>query len=267
MGIAQQVEMHLPYMRRFARALCGNQASGDAYVATVIETLISAPDSVVVGIRPKAALYNLLLKLWNSVSVNMEAGAVDGNAAAAAADRSLDSITPKARQAFLLVAMEDFDTREAAQILEISEIELSQLIDEAGRQMAEQVATDVLIIEDEPLIAIDLAHIMTSLGHKVVSTARTHGEALAAVQHGRPGLVLADINLADGSSGIDAVNDLLKTFHAPVIFITSYPERLLTGERPEPTFLITKPFQHEMIKAIASQALFFDRKAKPYTAA
>ena len=163
MGIAQQVEMHLPYMRRFARALCGNQASGDAYVATVIETLISAPDSVVVGIRPKAALYNLLLKLWNSVSVNMEAGAVDGNAAAAAADRSLDSITPKARQAFLLVAMEDFDTREAAQILEISEIELSQLIDEAGRQMAEQVATDVLIIEDEPLIAIDLAHIMTCL--------------------------------------------------------------------------------------------------------
>ncbi len=263
MGIAQQVGMHLPYMRRFARALCGSQTSGDAYVATMLETLISAPDSILTDISPRAAFYHLLLKLWNSIGVNMEAAQVEGNPAAAAADRSLDTITPKARQAFLLVAMEDFPTHEAARILEVSESELARLIDEAGRQMAEQVATDVLIIEDEPLIAIDLETIMISLGHKVISTARTHGEALAAVQHGRPGLVPADIHLADGSSGIDAVNDLLKSFHAPVIFITAYPERLLTGERPEPAFLIAKPFQHETVKAIASQALFFDRKAKP----
>jgi DNA-binding LytR/AlgR family response regulator len=158
--------------------------------------------------------------------------------------------------------MENFTPEEAAAVLEVSDTELNQLVHQAGREMAEQTATDVLIIEDEPLIAIDLETIMTSLGHKVVSTARTHGEALAAVQNGRPGLVLADINLADGSSGLDAVNDLLKVFQAPVIFITAYPELLLTGERPEPAFLITKPFQHEMVKAIASQALFFDSKAK-----
>jgi hypothetical protein len=46
-----------------------------------------------------------------------------------------------------------------------------------------------------------------------------------------------------------------------VIFITAYPERLLTGERPEPTFLITKPFQPEIVKAVISQALFFDANA------
>jgi CheY-like chemotaxis protein len=74
-------------------------------------------------------------------------------------------------------------------------------------------------------------------------------------------MVLADIQLADGSSGIDAVNDILTTFKLPVIFITAYPERLLTGERPEPTFLITKPFQPEIVKAVISQALFFDAKA------
>ena len=72
-----------------------------------------------------------------------------------------------------------------------------------------------------------------------------------------PGLVLADIQLADGSSGIDAVKDILKRFDVPVIFITAFPERLLTGERPEPTFLITKPFQPETVKAAISQALFF----------
>ena len=43
----------------------------------------------------------------------------------------------------------------------------------------------------------------------------------------------------------------------PVIFITAFPERLLTGERPEPTFLITKPFQPETVKAAIGQALFF----------
>jgi len=73
----------------------------------------------------------------------------------------------------------------------------------------------------------------------------------------RPGLVLADVQLADGSSGIDAVSDILGEFDVPVIFITAFPERLLTGERPEPTYLISKPFQPENVKAAISQALFF----------
>ena len=88
--------------------------------------------------------------------------------------------------------------------------------------------------------------------------ARTHNQAVEAVKRHRPGLVLADIQFADGSSGIDAVNDILKSFEVPVIFITAYPERLLTGERPEPAFLITKPFRPDMVKAMVSQALFFD---------
>ncbi|MDX2266134.1 MAG: response regulator [Hyphomicrobiales bacterium] len=262
MTLANDVAMHLPYMRRFARALCGSQASGDAYVASVLQTLVQAPSSLSSHVRIKAGLYKLLLDLWNSVPVNLEISEADKSHNAEAADRSLHMITPKARQAFLLTAMEDFSVEETAAILGVDEARAQALIDEAGRQMAEQVATDVLIIEDEPLIAIDLENIMISLGHKVMATARTHGEALAALQNGRPGLVLADIHLADGSSGLDAVNDLLKMFQAPVIFITAFPERLLTGERPEPAFLITKPFRNDLVKAVASQALFFDNKAR-----
>lgn len=71
-------------------------------------------------------------------------------------------------------------------------------------------------------------------------------------------MVLADIQLADGSSGIDAVNDILAASAIPVIFITAFPEHLLTGERPEPTFLVTKPFDENMVKALISQALFFN---------
>ena len=95
-----------------------------------------------------------------------------------------------------------------------------------------------------------------------MGVARTHAEAIGATARGTPGLVLADIQLADGSSGLDAVNEMLGTFQVPVIFITAYPDRLLTGERPEPAFLITKPYQPDTVKAIVSQALFFDRRAK-----
>jgi hypothetical protein len=55
---------------------------------------------------------------------------------------------------------------------------------------------------------------------------------------------------------------MLESFEAPVIFITAYPERFLTGERPEPAFLIPKPYQPSTVSAVISQALFFDRKAR-----
>ncbi|MGB6197564.1 MAG: response regulator, partial [Methyloceanibacter sp.] len=164
--------------------------------------------------------------------------------------------------AFLLSAVEGFSAPDIASILGIDEDEVMELIDQAGREIAAQVATDVLVIEDEPMIAMDLESIVEGLGHKVMAVARTHAEALKAIAHEKPGLVLADIQLADGSSGLDAVNEMLGSFQVPVIFITAYPDRLLTGERPEPAFLITKPYQPDTVKAIVSQALFFERRAR-----
>ncbi len=103
---------------------------------------------------------------------------------------------------------------------------------------------------------------MEGLGHRVLGVARTHKEAMALAKVKRPGIILADIQLADGSSGLDAVNEMLRSFEVPVIFITAYPERFLTGERPEPAFLIAKPFQPSTVSAVLSQALFFERNAK-----
>ncbi len=143
----------------------------------------------------------------------------------------------------------------------VDEFRVRELIDEAGREIANQIATDLLIIEDEMIIAMDLESIMRDLGHRVTAMVRTRSEALEAVKRKRPGLVLADIQLADDSSGLDAVNDMLEKFDVPVVFVTAHPDRLLTGKRPEPSFLITKPFQPDMVKAIVSQALFFDTRA------
>ncbi len=101
------------------------------------------------------------------------------------------------------------------------------------------------------------------MGNHVVGIATTHEEAVTLFNERQPSIVLADIQLADGSSGIDAVNEILAGSDVPVIFITAFPERLLTGERPEPTFLITKPFQRATVKAAIAQALFFDTTTVP----
>lgn len=175
---------------------------------------------------------------------------------------NLTALSPIPRQAFLLVTVEGFSNEEAAEILGVTEGEFLDLLSQASNEISRQVATDILIIEDEPLIAMDIEEMVESLGHHVVGTARTHTEAIAMFGRTKPKMVLADIQLADGSSGIDAVNEILASASVPVIFITAFPERLLTGERPEPAFLVTKPFNPEMVKALISQALFFDRQAK-----
>lgn len=263
MSIAERVTAHLPYLRRFARSVTGSQKSGDAYVVSTLEAMLADPAIFAAELPPRVALYRLFLKMLNSISLNTHKSDRQPHPALDAVRRNLEMLAPKARQAFLLVAVEEFQPHDAALVMDVDAGELQSLIDEAGREIAKQMATDVVIIEDEPLIALDLEQLVTDLGHRVVKIARTAQDAVEAVKRLRPGLVLADIHLADGSSGLDAVNEILRTFSLPVVFVTAYPQRLLTGTRPEPTFLITKPFQPENIKAVISQALFFDIRGRP----
>ena len=212
------------------------------------------------GASTRVALYRLFTKIWNSVALNGKA--TRGAAAASRSRRHLAQIAPMPRQAFLLVALEGLSEDDAAKVLDIDVPRLRELVEDSGRELAAEIATDVLIIEDETFIALDLEGLVEGLGHRVLGVARTHSEAVALAKAKRPGIILADIQLADGSSGLDAVNEMLRTFEVPVIFITAYPERFLTGERPEPAFLIAKPFQPATVSAVLSQALFFERNAK-----
>jgi DNA-directed RNA polymerase specialized sigma24 family protein/CheY-like chemotaxis protein len=258
-SIAQAVAQHLPFLRRYARALTGSQASGDAYVSATLEALIEDPSVLDDPAGSRVALYRMFTTIWNSVSVNNAPEPAD---AGLPGEQRLTQITPRPRQAFLLISLEGFSESDAAKVLDTDVGGLRDLVEEAGRELAVEIATDVLIIEDETFIAMDLEGLVQGLGHKVLGVARTHNEAVALAKTHRPGLILADIQLADGSSGLDAVNELLRSFQVPVIFITAYPERFLTGERPEPAFLIAKPFQPSTVSAMASQALFFERSAK-----
>lgn len=254
MGLLDRLAPHLPYVRRYARALTGEQAAGDAYVRAALEALAAGEASLPAHLTPRVALYHVFHTIWGGTGAKLEPQP-DGETVDPS--RRLLRIPPRSRQAYLLTALEGFNPSEAAQILDASSVEIEQLIASAQAEIDAELATDVLIIEDEPVIAADIEALVKELGHRVVDIAATRTEAVDAVARHRPGLVLADIQLADGSSGIDAVKDILGQFDVPVIFITAFPERLLTGERPEPTFLITKPFQSETVKAAIGQALFF----------
>jgi DNA-directed RNA polymerase specialized sigma24 family protein len=259
MSTSEVVSEYLPLMRRYARALTGSQSSGDAYVAAALEAILADRAAFDSAPRPRVALYRVLTKIWNSIELNDDVEPSDGQLPV---ERRLAQMNRLPRQAFLLVSLEGFSEDEAAEALDTDVASLRDLVKEAGRELAAEIATDVLIIEDEALIAMDLEHLVEELGHRVIGVARTHSTAVSIAKAHPPGLILADIHLADNSSGLDAVNELLRTFQVPVIFITAYPERFLTGERPEPAFLIAKPFHPSAVSAVISQALFFERNAR-----
>lgn len=258
---SEVIAPHLPFLRRYARALTGNQASGDAYVRACLETLVADPDTISDDMRPRVGLYKLFHTLWETTGRRLEV--VGGTEPGEVISARLQRLGSEQRQTLLLVALEGFSTEEVAKILSRPEPEVQDLLKEGVQNMAGAVATDVLVIEDESIIALDICSIVEGLGHRVIKVATTRQQAVEAARKHRPGLVLADIQLADQSSGIDAVNDILADSSVPVIFITAYPDRLLTGERPEPTFLISKPFSQEEVRATVSQALLMHATEQP----
>ncbi|MCP8892764.1 response regulator [Sphingomonas faeni] len=265
MSLGQQLAPHLPFLRRYGRALTGSQMHGDKYVRATLEAIVAAPEEFPRDVDPRLGLYRMFQAIWNSANFD-EVGdesfsEAEGHEAVARA--RLARMTPLSRQALLLTAMEGFTPEDAAYLIEVDASEVDDLVADALSEIENQTRAKVLIIEDEPIIAMDIETIVRDLGHDVTGVAVTRDEAVALAMETRPGLVLADIQLADDSSGIDAVKDILAEFEVPVIFITAFPERLLTGERPEPTFLITKPFQRSTVKAAISQALFFDQATVP----
>ncbi|AKH42591.1 CheY-like chemotaxis protein/DNA-directed RNA polymerase specialized sigma24 family protein [Altererythrobacter atlanticus] len=258
MSIGAEVAAHLPFLRRYARALTGSQSTGDAFVRATLEAAL-ADEELADSLRGgRVPLYRAFNKLWASAYLDVGAEVPAATPHEDGAQAKLSKVTPLNRQALLLTTVEDFTRAEAAEIMDIAEDEIARLVAEAVDEIERENTTSVLIIEDEPLISMQLEDLVRSLGHDICGTAATRTQAQEVVAEQTPGLVLADIQLADGSSGLDAVDDILEISTMPVIFITAYPERLLTGDRPEPTYLITKPFQEDTVRAAISQALFFN---------
>ncbi|MBV7409031.1 MULTISPECIES: response regulator [Roseobacteraceae] len=255
--LADDVSANLPYLRRYARALTGSQDSGDTYALATLEAILSDPDQYNGGPDAKVALFRSFHAIWTT------SGAVFGNDSDATdlarkARDHLSKLTPNTREALLLHTVEDFSPADVGTIMDVPPEEAQELIDIAYAEMGQNVSGRVMIIEDEAIISMDLETIVADMGHRVTGIARTRDRAVQLAKEESADLILSDIQLADNSSGIDAVNDIIAAQgERPVIFITAFPERLLTGEGPEPAFLISKPYTEAQVKSAVSQAMFF----------
>lgn len=255
-SFADGVARELPYLRRYARALTGSQKSGDAYAAATLEAMLEDPDLGDRSRSPRVTLFAAFHAIWTSSGAPV--ATEEESTGASAAQRHLSALTPGTREALLLYTIEQFSYAQIGQIIGASSEEAEQMVATAQDEMAKSITGKVMIIEDEAIIAMDLESVVSEMGHRVTGVARTHKGAVSLAKQERPDLVLADIQLADNSSGIEAVNEILGEFgELPVIFITAFPERLLTGEKPEPVFLITKPYNEEQVRLAVSQAMFF----------
>lgn len=251
----EAISSNLPYLRRYARALTGSQTTGDNFAAATLEAILEDASVLAANADAKVGLFHAFHLVWSSAGAPI--GEPDSRFSAIAQSH-MAALTPHSREALLLNSMEGFTLPEIATIMVINPDEAARLIDAAVREMQASVAGRVMIIEDEAIISMDIAAIVREMGHDVTGIAATHTEAVALARRVKPDLILADIQLADRSSGIEAVNEILTMIGTvPVIFITAFPERLLTGERPEPAFLITKPYAEDQVRSAVSQAMFF----------
>lgn len=244
----------LPYLRRFARAMTGSQTSGDSFAAATLEAIL-ADRGVLDGLDVRTALFRALYQIWSSAGAPVDDGE---SGLQSRAQKHMAKLTDNSREALLLHTLEGFSFDGVAQVIGIDAPEAEELVQIARREMADAISGSVMIIEDEAIIAMDLEAIISEMGHRVTGVARTRRESLDLARADKPDLILADIQLADQSSGIDAVNDILNALgERPVIFITAFPERLLSGEKHEPAFLISKPYAEEQVISAVSQAMFF----------
>jgi DNA-directed RNA polymerase specialized sigma24 family protein/CheY-like chemotaxis protein len=260
--VSQELVKYIPYLRRYARALTGSQQRGDQYVRVCLETLLEEPHRLKASGDMKLQLFSAFHDVWRIVDAAIPESRDDGAAPETRLRQQLAALPPLDRQVLLLVSLEGFSIAEAARILDISEDEAMDKLSEARAEIQRQTGARVLIVEDEPVIAMDIAAIVRSIGHTVVGVAATKDKAVLLAEEHRPGLVLADIQLKDGDSGIATVQEILTSIDVPVIFVTGFPERLLTGEHVEPAFLITKPFDPETLKIAIGQALSLNPPAE-----
>lgn len=252
MSDANSILELLPFLRRYARALTGSQTRGDNCVRLCLETILAEPGRME-GRDAKLQLFKAFHDAWRAVDTQIASPRRPERDSQLS--HGLAALPSMERQVLLLAFLEEFSLEDTAMIVGVTEREARALLDRARNQVQLVSSVPILIIEDEPMIAMEIARIVRHLGHRVCGTAARQSDAIELAARTQPALILADIQLKGNDSGITAVQEILKNVEVPVIFVTGFPERLLTGDKLEPAFVIPKPFSPEMLKAAIGQAL------------
>jgi DNA-directed RNA polymerase specialized sigma24 family protein/CheY-like chemotaxis protein len=259
---ARRLMAQLPYMRRYGRALTGSTIRGDDLVTRAVEAALSEPDRYQLDTDDEPVtrrrLYTLLNELFDT-----DAGAAGTTVSPAEPghpiESALSSLPEQERRVFLLVSLEELPTPQAADVMGVPADEARDALGRAQNAMREQLVANILIVEDDAIIAYDLTETVLGMGHKVCGTAATMEEALAAAAANQPSLALMDLRLAHGGSGITTAQALRETRALPIIFVTAFAEELKQRGLDYLGPVIKKPFTREQIERAITQAVFTPR--------
>ncbi len=254
-GTPDEILEHIPYLRRHARLLTGSQPIGDEFVRLCLELVVAEPEWLA-GENLRVQLFRAFHAAWTKVHETIAEDS--GLAAVELTERvkqGLATLPGTERRTIALVVVEEFTYEQTAFILGLTVDQVRGSVAKARSDLLSKVSVPVLIIEDEQIVASDIARIVEDMGHRIAGMAGSQKESVALAEQLKPGLVLADIRLEDGGDGIMAAQTILETYSVPIVFVTGYPERLLTGSGLEPAFVVAKPFDSEALKVTIAHAL------------
>jgi CheY-like chemotaxis protein len=261
-SLSEQIAMYLPLMRRYSRALLGSQSAVDSYVGAVLDAIIRRRELLSESYDVRLGLFKVLHDFLEQFGLSPPPDDL-----ASSKVRALHSLPLITREAFLLMAVEGFEESEVARILGVDIQTVRDEITKLGLALEPEIATRVLILDPDEESFSKISSVATAIGHEVLPFVDTPAEALALAEAREPGIIISEVQLRHGESGLNVVNRVLRVLKNPVptIFLTAYPERFLTGPRPATTFLLSKPpFKPTTLSARVSYALLFDRGSTPY---
>jgi len=259
---ARRLMAQLPYMRRYGRALTGSMTHADDLVTCGVEAALTEPEAYELDSSDELAqrrrLYGLMNRLFDAD------GGIPSTPPPTATpnhpiETALASLPELERRIFLLVSLEELSTVQAADVLGDSVETVREALGRAQTAMREQLVANILIVEDDAIIAYDLTETVLAMGHKVCGTAATMEEALATAAANQPSLALMDLRLAHGGSGITTAQALRETRALPIIFVTAFAEELKQRGLDYLGPVIKKPFTREQIERAITQAVFTPR--------
>lgn len=252
---------HVPYLRRHARMLAGSSQTGDDYVRLCLELLIDEPDRLQ-GDDARLLLYRAFQSIWDAVAHKLEHLVDDVSPDEAAAfEPLLRNLASFERRVALLANVEGFAEDEIAAILGASRARIDSSLADSAATGSDRAGKEVLIIEDDPMIAADIADVLRDMGFTVIGPAGNEEQAADLFDKHSVTLILSDVQLEGDDSGIAATWSILKDSNAPVIFVTGFPEAILTGQGVEPAFVLAKPFNPRGLRSTIDQVL--DIYARP----
>ncbi len=248
---SRQLLYHLPYLRRYARALTADTTRGDDLVAEALP--IALADPVTFGLeRPdRLKLYGLLNGLCDA-----DGPRLSDLTGRHPMEKALAGLPEQERRLFLLVSLEELTVSEAGSVLGLDADAAQAAMTHAQTGLGSALTARIMIVEDDAIIAFDLEETVQRMGHIVCGTAANTQMALATAAEQQPTLALMDLRLAGGDSGITTAQILRQQSALPIIFVTAFGDELSRRGLDHLGPVIRKPFSRNDIERAITQAVF-----------